>query len=242
LLEGTKREAAQHLAGAEAAKSVADAYSKALAAFKDQIAVLERCGPQLDRLSKAADNYEKLARIGEQLDAAHKALSGFAGEINSILDMLEGLNNKVRAAVSEVRTSAVSPAGKGVLKSADSFHRTGLYAAMHQDFHQPKTSPLAGPAVSPVPTEPTKERKTVPHPDAAASPRFTSANVSAPAGEQGWIDAGSQDGVALNTRLVVWRNGHRLGEAAVNRTYRGHSVIHAEGLRLRVGDVVLAAR
>lgn len=121
LLESTKREASQHLAGAEAAKAVAQAYSTSLAAFKEQIAVLERAGPQLDRLALAAGNYEKLARIGEKLEAAQKALAGFAGEINSILDMLAVLNGKVVSAVSEVPTTSgtSSPGKKDLLKKLD---------------------------------------------------------------------------------------------------------------------------
>jgi uncharacterized phage infection (PIP) family protein YhgE len=101
LLNMTQREVSIYRNGADLCSATAQYFAEALANYKDSLAVLDRCGPMVDRFERAADGFIELASLGKEVEDAYATLAGFAEGLNAILDLFERLAATTREAVAK---------------------------------------------------------------------------------------------------------------------------------------------
>ena len=232
LLEAIRREAAIYARGANVCESASKKFAETIAAQKDQVAAIDRCGPLLDRMGKAASNYAELARLGKQIETARDALASFADEFNALLGLFEKLAEKTSDAVTTVRPNNVGAAGK---------------ATPGQQYPVAANMPQNGqPAVRSVAQSSTSAaiRNT------PASQNTRSAKITGASRDLAQFPLGTQDGVRQNDVLLVYRAGvgsehgkeRFVGRLTVTRTEGDRAAGTVDGQWPKVGDEVLLVK
>lgn len=130
LVAKVKREIEIHAASAEVCKEAALSFATTLGHFKEEVALLDRCGPMFDRFHEAALLYRSLAKVGKRLELAKKVLGRFSEELNDILDQLDQMNVRIRSAISDVPTPGPATSR---LMDAQELYFAGLRAGVRRD-------------------------------------------------------------------------------------------------------------
>lgn len=113
LLAAVQREAAIWRNGVELCSATSEYFASALASQKENISLLDRCGPMLARLERGAEGFIELAKLGKQAEEAKNTLATFSEQLNGVLDIFEQLASTTREAVAQVGPSpakSTSPA------------------------------------------------------------------------------------------------------------------------------------
>ena len=105
----TQREVSIYGNGAALCSSTAEFFAEALANYKENLAVLDRCGPMVTRFERAADGFIELASLGKEVQGALDTLNGFAEQLNEVLDLFEKLATTTREAVAKGTPPSAPP-------------------------------------------------------------------------------------------------------------------------------------
>lgn len=114
LLDAVKREIAALDRGVQACDGTIRWAAGVVSSHKEAVAVIQRAGPMLSRMEIAAESFNTLARLGQQLGELDASMKEFSVQLNACLEMLDGLAYSTERAVDQISPQP-RPSQKGVV-------------------------------------------------------------------------------------------------------------------------------